>query len=326
MRDIRILVIKLSSMGDIFHPLPAVHIIKRELNAVVDWVTTDIYTGLVECFTDIDRVIPFPRKSFFSDFSDFRKQLRKYKYDYILDFQGLMKSAIVAVMADGKKRIGPSYNRENSKLFYSEIAGEKNLQRHAVEQCFDFVRFFGLEVTEPVFPVKYPEFGAMPDVQHPAIALLPASRWETKNWSEENFVELGKLLQKGIAKSLFLLGGAAEKDLCERIKDKVGGNITNLAGKMSIVETGAFLQKMDLLIGNDSGPVHMAAASGIRCLVIFGPTDARRTGPYGDIHRVITADVDCRPCFSRTCKSGNKSCMANITPAEVYDYAVKMIE
>ncbi len=94
---------------------------------------------------------------------------------------------------------------------------------------------------------------------------------------------------------------------------------------MSLSETGAILEQMDLLISNDSGPVHMAAASGTPCLVMFGPTDDHRTGPYGDIHKVMTTEIDCRPCFSRTCKLDEQTCLRDISPEAVYEVALEMV-
>ena len=321
----RILVIKLSSLGDVFHPLPAVHTIKKEMNAVIDWVTTDIYSGLVESFTDIERVISFPRHSFISKFRSFLKELRQEEYDLIIDFQGLLKSAMVARLARGRRRIGPSFNREGSRIFYSEVAGKLNIERHAVEQCMDIVRYLGLSDTEILFPVKYPEPKELLKKQYPAIALLPLSRWETKNWPAEHFIKLAQLLNDSVAGSLFLLGGLDDKEVCADIEKHIDGNITNLAGKMSLSETGAVLEQMDLLISNDSGPVHMAAASGIPCLVMFGPTDEHRTGPYGNIHKIMTEEVNCRPCFSRTCKLDEQTCLRDISPESVYKAAQEIL-
>jgi lipopolysaccharide heptosyltransferase I len=333
----KILVIKLSSLGDVFHPLPAVHIIKKELNATIDWVTTDIYADLVKSFTDIDRVISFRRRSFFSNLKSFLKELRQEKYDLIIDFQGLMKSAMVAMLARGKVRIGPSFNREGSRIFYSAVAGKEKPERHAVDQCMDIIRYLDLPETEISFPVKYPSSsgdfivkGSATDEslleKHPAIALLPRSRWETKNWPLEYFIKLAQLLNETVAGSLFLIGGPDDKNACATIESQVGDGIINLAGKMSLSETGAALEKMDLLITNDSGPMHMAAASGVPCLALFGPTDAGRTGPYGDIHKVMMEEIDCRPCYSRACKLDEQTCLRDISPESVCKEALAMLK
>ena len=99
----------------------------------------------------------------------------------------------------------------------------------------------------------------------------------------------------------------------------------NMSGKTSFVEMGSLLAEMDLLIANDSGPLHMAAAIGTPTLGIFGPTDPRRIGPYGHGHRVVQASLPCRPCFSRSCRRPGVPCLAGITPERVGETALDMM-
>jgi ADP-heptose:LPS heptosyltransferase len=100
----------------------------------------------------------------------------------------------------------------------------------------------------------------------------------------------------------------------------------NLAGKTSLVEMGSYLAAMDLLIANDSGPVHMAAAVGTPSLVLFGPTCPERTGPYGDDHRVVrSGPLECRPCYMRDCPPGHHRCMADISADQVTTAALEML-
>jgi len=125
---------------------------------------------------------------------------------------------------------------------------------------------------------------------------------------------------------VFFLGGAADKAACERINRSVGGTAVNLAGRNSLVETGSVLREMDLVISNDSGPLHMAAALGIPSVTVYGATDPNRTGPYGNRHETLTASVDCRPCLSRSCRHGNISCLRGVTPERVVDAALRLLE
>jgi len=310
-------------LGDLFHALPAVHMVRRELDATIDWVTTDVYRGLVEHFTDVDRVIPFYRKAFFSELGPFISELHRDRYDVIIDLQGLLKSALVARLAVGKRRIGPSFHREGARLFYSTVAGVRDMNRHAVEQNLDIVRCLGLPVSDVRFPVNFPECPV--DAPRPRVALLPVSRWQAKNWPIEHYAEAGRLLRKAGVASIHLLGGPEDRLACERLEKLIGGEVANLAGRMDLASTGGFLKEMDLLIANDSGPVHMAAAVGTRCLVVFGPTDPDRTGPYGEGHRVLTTDLDCRPCLSRTCRIGSLACLRDLSPERVCDAALEML-
>ncbi|MDD4871548.1 MAG: glycosyltransferase family 9 protein [Kiritimatiellae bacterium] len=319
----RILVIKLSSLGDLFHALPAVHSLKVGLGAEVDWVVHREYVDLVRCFNDVSRVIPFYRDSFFTNIQKFLKELRGNRYDYIIDFQGLLKSALVVGLARGKTRIGPSFHREGTGLFYSVIAGKRDKTRHAVEECMDVVRLLGVKELKE-FPVRFPEKKLTE--KRPRVAILPVSRWSSKNWPTKCFIEVIRRLQCINDASFFLMGGPDDIDVCEEIVKAVKVRITNMAGKCSIVETGGLLKEMDLLVANDSGPVHMAVAVGTPALVIFGPTDPARTGPYGPPHRVVRTLLDCQPCFSRTCRREGIPCLSGVTPEKVGEVAFEMLK
>ena len=274
----RILVVKLSSLGDLFHALPAIRHLKQEWNATIDWVTQTPYVELVKCFPDVNRVIAFPRRDFFKQSSEFVRDLRREKYDLILDLQGLLKSALVARMARGRKRIGPSFAREGSRLLYSAVAGPKNKNRHAVDEILDVVRYLGLEVRKPEFPVAFPK-APRPEPE-PRVVFIPCSRWRTKNWPPERFVEVGRALQKRAGATIFLAGSPEDRPVCDWIEKQIGGRVVNVCGKTSLVELGSLLQEMNLTIAVDSGPMHMAAAVGRPVLAVFGATDPKRTGPY----------------------------------------------
>jgi ADP-heptose:LPS heptosyltransferase len=302
-----------------------VHNLKVALRAEVDWVVQPEYAALVRCFTDVRRVIVFPRRSFAKGVLPFLRALRAERYDRIVDLQGLLKSALVARLARGGARIGPSFHREAAHVFYTAVAGPRDKSRHAVEENLDIVRHLGLERLPPVFPLAIPP--AAPSAPRPRIGLLPASRWPTKNWPPECFAALGRLLRGRVANaSFFLLGGRADVPICNEIQKAIGGDVFNRAGQTSLVEMGGLLRELDLLVTNDSGPMHMAAALGTPTLAIFGPTDPGRTGPYGDGHAVVSVALPCRPCFSRTCRVGGVPCLQGVTPERVADTALRLLE
>ncbi len=281
----RILIVKMSSLGDLFHALPAVHLIKQHTGVTVDWVVHDIYADLARCFTDVDRVIAFPRRAFLANARAFLADLRCEEYDLVLDMQGLMKSALVARAARAKKRIGPSFQREGARFFYDEVSGPRNKNRHAVEENLDMVRHLGLPVGDVVFPVRYP--AQTLDVPHPRVGMLPCSRRADKNWPPERFAEVARTLREQTGASLVLLGSPADVPVCATLARAIGGTVTNLCGRTSMLELGGIIKELDLLITVDSGPMHIAAAVGAPTVAVFGPTDPVKTGPYGPIHTVV---------------------------------------
>ena len=320
----RILIVKLSSLGDLFHALPTVHALRNELDASVDWVVQQEYVELVGCFSDVERVIPFSRHAFLANLPSFCRDLRLGDYDFVIDLQGLMKSAVVTALARGKRKIGPSFHRECSRLFYSEIAGERDLGRHAVDQNSDVLRHLEQKVSTPTFPVRFPDLSNGGEgVQ---VALLPMSRWPAKNWPPGSFSALTRTLLEDANVTVTLLGGPDDIACCKEIEQSAASpRVINLAGKESLPQLGSRLSVMDLLICNDSGPVHMAAAVGTPTLVLFGPTDPDRTGPFGGEHRMIRAPAPCEPCFSRNCTRHGAACMSMIKVTDVADAAFDML-
>ena len=323
-RSPRILIVKLSSLGDLFHALPAVHCLKVRLGAQIDWVTQQAYVDLVRCFSDVDRVIPFHRTRYLATLAPFLRDLRRTSYDYVIDHQGLLKSAVVARLARAAWRIGPSFEREGARFFYSSVAGPRNKDRHAVDENMDVVRHLALEPMASEFPVRFPQ--QVVQAPRPRVALFPASRWRSKNWPGRSFTEVARQLRVERAVSVFLMGGPDDRAVSDAIAAPLGAGVTDMTGALSLPETGGLLQEMDLVISNDTGPMHMAAAVGVPVLAVFGPTDPKRTGPYGDRHRVLTAGLACRPCFKAECSLAATPCMSDVSPSDVVRAALAMLD
>lgn len=326
----RILVIKLSSLGDLFHALPTVRVLKQATGAAIDWVVQTPYVDLVKCFEDVSRVIPFPRHHVAAQAGSFLSQLRRERYDLVVDLQGLLKSAIPARLArraPGAKIIGPSFSREGARLLYHALAGPTNKNRHAVDEILDLARYLNLPEQEPVFPIRVPR--VQPPGLRPRLGIIPASRWPTKNWPAENFARVATEWFKQAGGTICLFGGPEEAGTCAEIAREVGPrpDLINLGGKTSLVELASHLQNMDLVLTVDSGPMHMAAALNIPVLALFGPTDPARTGPYGSGHRALVVDrVPCRPCFSGTCTRNDHVCMQHLFPSHVAEVALSMLQ
>jgi lipopolysaccharide heptosyltransferase I len=325
----RILVVKLSSLGDLFHALPAVRRLKTGLGVTVDWVTQNEYAELVECFTDVERVIRFPRRGWGSGWKAFWRDLRREEYAGVIDFQGLLKSAGITRLARTGYRLGPSFQREGAGWFYTEMAGPANRTRHAVDECLDAVRRLGLADTPVEFPVRFPSI-PVGGGGRPRVALVPLSRWPSKNWPVESYGRLARQLQDRLGAMIYLMGGPGveETAACGVIATQlVADRVMNLAGRTRLVEMGGWLQGMDLVIGNDSGPLHMAAATGTPVLALFGPTDPVRSGPYGGGHRVLAPPEGvCRGCRQRICRRHDGACLAAVTVERVLESAESMLK
>lgn len=324
----RILIIKLSSLGDIFHALPAVNNLKVTLGADIDWVTQPEYADLVRCFPVVSRVIVFPRRSFWSGAGRFMHTLRETRYDYVIDLQGLLKSALVTRLSRGNAKIGPSFHREGTGLFYDDVAGACDKNRHAIDENLDIVRYLGLPLLPVAFPISIDSKPAVDRV--PRVALIPLSRRTNKNWPISNFIETARQLMRECHATIYLFGSDTDRVMCDKIRNELessqgGGRIINLAGRTSLVEMGAWFKSMNLVIVNDSGPLHMAVALGVPVVTLFGPTDANRTGPYGAGHDVCVSKVACRPCLAKRCPLPSVECMDQIPVSAVVEASRKVL-
>jgi len=324
----KILIVKLSSLGDILHVLPTVHEIRARTGADIHWAVHPAFAALVRTFRDVSRVVEVPRHGVLRQLPSAIRALRAERYDMAVDLHGLAKSAIVARLARADRRIGPSYCRECASLFFRERASGAAGSRHAVERAFDTLDYLGLP--RPVKPLSPDDFILPPPPVDfgaaPLVAIAPVSRWETKNWPPEKFAGTVRALGETRPDLRFaVIGGKADAAAGATVADAMPGRAANLCGKTTIAETMAILARAALLVAVDTGPVHMAAALGTKCLVVFGSTRPEWTGPWGEGHRVLAAGLECQPCVKRRCRRGDMACLAAIAPAAVASAATDML-
>ncbi|MCX7819363.1 MAG: glycosyltransferase family 9 protein [Kiritimatiellae bacterium] len=321
----RILVVKLSSLGDVVHALPTVHNLRAVSGAEVDWLVQPEFADLVRACPDVTRILLFPRRGGLRDRWRFFWDLRRARYDLVADLQGLLKSAVPACLARARLRVGPSFAREGTRWLYTAVAGPPNRNRHAVLEVADLIRWLGWPETPVEFPLRFPP--SVPPGPPPRIALVPCSRWPTKNWPVEFFHALAaRLLAQGA--TVWIIGSEQDRPVAEAIAAGTAPaeRVINLAGRTSLAQLGSLLTHADLAITVDSGPMHLAAALGVPVLALFGPTDPVRTGPYGARSRVLSVPpLPCMPCLSDRCARGDHACLRNLHPSRVAAEAMQML-
>lgn len=320
----RILTIRLSSLGDIIQTLPAIHHLKKTYNCPIDFVCQREYELLVKCLPDINRIIFFPRRKLFRNFLHFFHDLRKFSYDISIDFHSMIKSSIVTLCANSQIKAGAKLTKEPAWIFYNMLVS--NVQSvHPIEKNMQIVEYITGYKGEIVFNVSFPNYRL--NSSHPRILIFPISRWSSKNWPSEYFVETGKLLKNKYNATIIICGSRNDEKICEYITESIGNNTINLCGKLNLAELGGLIKESNLIIANDSGPVHIADAVGTPCVVVFGPTSPERTGPYRKIHSCITPEVKfpCIPCFKKKCNR-SYNCISTIKPETVVNAAKAILE
>lgn len=312
------LIIKPSSLGDVIHGLPFLYALKKRFPACeVHWVIAKGLHGLLEGHPLISRLWIIDKDNWkkihrmretAGELGELFRKLRREKYDAVIDLQGLLRSGVIAMATGSKVRIGFKEAREGSGLFYThKVAGGKGV--HAVDRNLMVASFLGCDISEVKFPLS------INDVELPFAryaVLVPGARWETKRWPPERFGELASLLPM----ESVVVGGKGDEDIASRVVANSKGKAVSLVGKTGLKELAGVIKGAAFVVSNDSGPMHIAAALGVPVFAIFGPTSPALTGPYGNAHLIIKADVECAPCFKRKC--GHVRCLESITVKEVY--------
>lgn len=305
----RLLIVRLGAMGDIIHALPAVASLKHSYpGSLLTWVVEPQWAPLLEDNPFIDRVLLLRRGSPDALLESWR-ELRSCRYDFAVDFQGLLKSALVASAARPERIFGfhQSQVRERAAaLFYSN----KTLSRsaHKVDQNLDLAASAGAANAVHKFPLP----PGRPEADLPEgdfVLASPLAGWRAKQWPLRHYQALARLLRRDLGLPLVLDGPPSAQGFFEQVEDAIP-HASSVAGLIFATRRAA------AVVGVDSGPLHVAAALCKPGVAIYGPTDPARNGPYGDSLRVLRCPQACT-----TYKRGSSidDSMARISPEEVFE-------
>ncbi|MEO8340768.1 MAG: glycosyltransferase family 9 protein [Nitrospirota bacterium] len=324
----RILLIKPSSLGDIVHAMPTCAAIRRAYpKARLTWLVKRQWAGLVERIEGVDRV--WPVESTFAGWLSQISLLRAERFDLVVDLQGLFRSAAIGWLSGSPLLVGFTNGREGSPWFYSRRVPVPQLDMHAVDRYLLVAKAVGaVESGAPEFRFRIPHTdydeidrllnrsGVTPGTSW--VAMNVSARWPTKRWPAASFAEVADRLQQEGCGAVVLIGGSDERADVIAVSGTMKTPAIDLAGATTVGLLPALLSRASLLITNDSGPMHIAAAVGTPVVALFGPTSAARTGPYGAGHGVLTGKVPCSPCFSRTCHNPSPlECLRTVSPEQV---------
>jgi len=333
---VNILIVKLSAIGDVVHTLPSLSALRKLYpKANITWVIEEAASDLIKDHPYLDRVIVSYRKQWLKDLKkgqvgktiagirSFIKEIRGRPYDLVIDFHGLLKSAVIVLLTSGRRKLGYRSMQELSGLFLNEKIPE-DMGKHAVLRYLDFPRYLGADCGEAEFPIPIQQENRERveellkanriDRKDGFVVVNPIAFWETKLWEDEKFARLCDLIAEELKVRVIFTGSDFEK-LC-RIQSLMTSPSINLGGRTTIRDLAYLYQLSALLVTTDSGPMHLAAAVGTPVVALFGPTDPSRTGPYGEGHTVIRKGLVCSPCFLKKCDT--KRCMHEITVEDVF--------
>jgi 3-deoxy-D-manno-octulosonic-acid transferase/heptosyltransferase-1 len=338
---LNILIVKLSSIGDVVHTLPSLAALRSHYpKSRITWIVEEEAYDLLNGNPLLDEAIPFSRRKWLrnlshltdlsetvKEISSFLQRIRAQDYDIVIDFQGLLKSGILVFLSRGRRKIGYHKTRELSYLFLNERIEPYDKEAHAVERYLNLVKYLGAENTPYYFPLSITsedkekiervisENGIRRDL--PVIVLSPWARWESKLWGSPSFARLSDLAIEMLKAQVILTGSRQNAEGNERILSLMKNKALDLAGKTTLRGVAHLFTLSDCVVTVDSGPLHIARAVNAPVISLFGPTAPWRTGPYPpEQGMMIRKTLPCSPCFKRKCDE--QTCMKDIEVEEVF--------
>ncbi len=324
------LIIRLSSLGDIIHALPAFSVLRKGYpESRIAWVVDRSGKEILDLVPGLDEIIVRGEKGWF-------RALRK-RARTAIDFQGLQKSAVIGRISGARRRIGFSganLRESAAGLFYTDKLPEFVEDGHVIQKNLGLLSLIGLKPRSEAFefPLKVPEDTrqsvreALGDlgwdsVRQKIVICNVGAAWENKRWPRERWIEFLNMTDKEGLFHVILWGNAAEREAALAIGAATG---IPAAPYLSIKQVLAFIAESSLLISGDTFALQAACALDIPVVAIFGPTNPVRNGPFRGRDKVAGADLDCRPCWKRSCPS--PKCMNDITGAQVSALAKECLE
>lgn len=325
----RILLIRFGSLGDVVLTTPVIRALRKTFpDAYIGMLVGDRYADIVSADPRLDEVIPFCReKKSPKEMQRIISLLKKKEFDIIIDLQRKFRSSLLAYLSGADTRIG--------KGIFSSIKIPDKENKHSVDRNLELLKPLGITEAE-----RNPEIFLSDDdkefadnyfkaknlsSKHIVIGFFPGAAWLPRCWSTEKFAAIGDLAAEKYNAGIIIFGGPSESN----IVDSVGKNMKNTAvlmkDKVKIRQLGAMIQKCQLFISNDTGPMHISVAVDTPTIGLFGPGNYIKFQPIGSKHIIVRHDLPCSPCKQFTNKCKDNICMKLITVDEVWGKANQML-
>jgi len=331
----RICVIKPSALGDVVQSLPLLPVLKARFpSASITWVINRELSDLVTGHPCLSEVLPFDRRGGWREWSALLSSLSRRRFDMVFDLQGLLRTGVMTLATRAPIRIGLQTAREGSALTTNCLIPDSSKHVPAHARLWRIAEVLGMgdapkqsHITVSSADQQWAAtiLAALP---RPVIAVHPGARWETKRWPVDSFASLISRSVAARGGSIIILGSKAERPDAELLQQQLGelapGNlgasppaILNLAGQTTLKQLTALLGKVDFVVSNDSGPMHLAAGLGTPTLGLFTCTSAARSGPAGSQHELVSTTVACAASYCKRCPNTGTARLACLTELNV---------
>lgn len=329
----KIIVIRLSSIGDILLATPLLRILKKRFpQTAIDFITKKRYFDLVQANPHLNQVYAFDEEIGFSDLRQIKRKIRANGYDTVIDIHKNFRSLYLRCGLEAKIlkyskfrirrfiliKLGLNLYQKVVPVYQRYIASAASLNVKDDGQGLELFLDPKVELTTDSLLKRCGFQG-----EHPVVGLAPGAAFETKRWLPDGFAAVARRLAEKDHAQIFLFGDTNDQAITKPIAEAVGTAALDLAGRLSLMETACSMAHCDVVLSNDTGLMHMASALGKKIVAIFGPT-TKELGFFPVVRhsKVIQVDLKCRPCShvgSHKCPKRHFCCMREISSDMVYD-------
>jgi len=335
------LIIRLSSLGDIIHSLPAFSALRNHFpEANITWLVEDKGEEILKLVPGIDKVVVARAKRWKIYSRSFRGEISRIKSQIItkdltvIDFQGLIKSGLFAWFSQAEKRIG--FHRKNlreplASIFYTQRLYKITEDIHVIYKNLKLLELLGIKDSNVNFPLqlssdllnsvraKIAKIGFSPDKK--LVIINVGAAWESKRWFPHKWSQVIKKIDSNQIFPLLLWGNEIEKDLALKIAEVTG---TALSPSLSLAEVVALVHEASLVVSGDTFALQAACALSCPVVGLFGPTTPWRNGPFKDTDKVVFQEFDCSHCYKRKCS--DLKCLKILKPESVAELCIQALE
>ncbi|WP_319369855.1 glycosyltransferase family 9 protein [uncultured Ilyobacter sp.] len=323
----RVLVIRLSSIGDVILTTPVLKEFKKKYpSAIVDFMVLDKFKDSIEGCPYVDNLIIFDKKKYLGirGLKKFSDSVKGNGYDYVFDLHSKLRSVAIS------RFIGAKTFRYRKRALWKTILVKAKIIRYRTDDTIVKNYFGALKKLEVEYRGEDLNFTFSPEDLDAVseyrgfVVFAPGASKNTKKWTADGFGNLARLLKGKYGKKIALIGGGGDNEMCESINAISQGSCVNLAGKLSLKESGALLSEADFLVTNDSGPFHISRGVKKKAFVIFGPTDPNMF-EYDQYGVLVYREEPCSPCSlhgDKVCPKDHFNCMKLLKAEDV----LKIIE
>jgi ADP-heptose:LPS heptosyltransferase len=335
----KILAVEVNRLGDAISALPALKALRGHFpHAEISFLVRRSFVSLFEQADSVDRVIGLEESSQILPLLAMVVRLRKEHFDLACSLSPVRKNAFLVLLGGSQYALGylklgrrvPNFLKVSrvSSIGFKLVSKEHYAQENIVETSLKVCRALGISCPETRPRLDLPEGvtqgaeqqlsseGKMPSV--PFVVVHPFAGWRFREWPYGNTIELVKRILSDPDIHVVLIGSQEDEEKLRWMSKQIGRNGITIAAGEDLVTLAVLMRKSVLFVGNDSGPLHLASALGVRCVGLFGPAPPYITGPVGTNTRFLYRRLECSPCSQKECVRPQDSCVSQITVDEVY--------